>query len=122
PARRMGLRSVPRCRKTLGTGGAVSTEFSTRISDETTRQGLRRRPWRPLSVQLLGPVTIVVGLMWAVAQPYRIVFLHRHGRDLYDYFTQAPLLVVAVGLLFTFLIAPGIVADLESESRDGPTS
>jgi hypothetical protein len=96
------------------------TQISTRIPKRTMRQGLGQRPWRSLSVQLLGPITIIGGLMWAVAQPYRIVFLHRHGRDLYDYFTQGPMLVIVVGFVFAILIAPGIVADLESESTDGP--
>lgn len=64
---------------------------------------------------MLGPLTILGGLVWAVAQPYRIVFLDRDGRGVYDYLFQPPLLVVLVGIVFAVLIAPGLVEDLEAE-------
>jgi hypothetical protein len=99
----------------------VSSEIATSIPSDRRRQGVERRPWRALAVQLLGPLTIVGGLVWAVAQPYRIVMLDREGRtlSLYDYLFQAPLLVVLVGLVFTFLVAPGLVDDLEAvKQRD----
>ena len=73
-------------------------------------------------MQLLGPLTVVGGLVWAVAQPYRIVLLDRERHGLYDYVFQAPLLAMAVGLVFTFAIAPGLVEDLEETERDGPAS
>jgi hypothetical protein len=72
-------------------------------------------------VQLLGPLTIIAGLVWAIAQPYRIAFLHPEGKGVYDYLAQPPLLVVVVGLVFFFLVAPGLVEDLEKERR-GPES
>ena len=74
-----------------------------------------------LAIQLLGPVTVIGGLIWAVAQPYRIVFLHPEGKGAYDFLIQPPLLVVVVGLLYLFLIAPGLVEDLEGRG-DGPES
>lgn len=99
----------------------MSSEIATSIPSERHKQGIQRRPWRALAVQLLGPLTIVGGLVWAVAQPYRIVILDREGRSLnvYDYLFQAPLLVVLVGLVFTFLVAPGLVDDLEAVKRRG---
>jgi hypothetical protein len=96
----------------------VSSDVATSIPRERARQA--RRPWRPLAIQLLGPLTILGGLVWAVAQPYRIVLLDRDGRGLYDYLFQAPLLAIAVGMLFTLAIAPGLVEDLEAAERDGP--
>ena len=81
-----------------------------------------RRPWRALAIQLLGPLTILGGLVWAVAQPYRIVLLDRAGQGIYDYLFQAPLLVVLVGLAFTFVIAPGLVEDLEFEELRDPAA
>jgi hypothetical protein len=97
----------------------VSSDVATSIPRNRVRQAVRR-PWRPLAVQLLGPLTILGGLVWAVAQPYRIVLLDREGRGLYDYLFQAPLLAIAVGLVFTVAIAPGLVEDLEATERDGP--
>ena len=70
-------------------------------------------------MQLLGPLTVVGGLVWATAQPYRIVLLDREGSGLYDYLFQGPLLAIAVGLVYTFAIAPGLVEDLEQTERHG---
>jgi hypothetical protein len=100
----------------------VNSDVATSISSEEARPQAVRRPWRALAVQLLGPLTIVGGLVWAVAQPYRIVLLDHDGRGPYDYLFQAPLLAVVVGLVFTFAIAPGLVQDLESAERDGPAA
>jgi len=98
----------------------VSSEIATSIPREEERQGALRRPWRALAVQLLGPVTVLGGVVWAVAQPYRIVLLDRAGQGIYDYLFQPPLLVVLVGFAFTFLIAPGLVEDLEVEELRDP--
>jgi hypothetical protein len=100
----------------------VSSEIATSIPREDERQGALRRSWRVLAIQLLGPLTILGGLVWAVAQPYRIVLLDRAGQGIYDYLFQAPLLVVLVGLAFTFLIAPGLVEDLEVEELSDPAA
>ena len=99
----------------------MNSEIASSITKEEALQAVERRPWRALAIQLLGPITIVGGLVWAVAQPYRIVFLESGDRGLYDYLFQAPLLVVLVGLVFTFAIAPGLIEDLEAqEPRDPP--
>ena len=92
----------------------MSSEAATGIHERTAH-----RPGRALAVQLLGPLTILAGVVWSVAQPYRIAFLHPHGKGVYDFLVQPPLLVVLVGVAFAFLIAPGIVEDLENASR-GP--
>ena len=97
----------------------VSSDIATSIPSEERRQQVARRPWRTLAVQLLGPLTILAGFIWAVAQPYRIVLFDRAGQGLYDYVFQPPLLVAAVGLVFTFAIAPGLVEDLEAQEPDG---
>jgi hypothetical protein len=99
----------------------VSSEYATSIPrEEAQARAAARRSWRMLAIQLLGPLTIVGGIVWAVAQPYRIVLLDRAGQGIYDYLFQAPLLVVLVGLAFTFCIAPGLVDDLEAEELRGP--
>jgi len=97
----------------------VSSDIATSIPREDERQGVVRRPWRAFAVLLLGPLTIMGGLAWAVAQPYRIVLLDREGQGLWDYLFQPPLLVVLVGLLFTLVIAPGLVEDLDAGEQDG---
>lgn len=98
----------------------MSSEIATSIPREEELPVAARRPWRALAVQLLGPLTVLGGVVWAVWQPYRIVLLDRAGQGIYDYLFQPPLLVVLVGLAFTFVIAPGLVEDLEVEEQRGP--
>ena len=101
----------------------MSSSFATSIRERIERRssGAIRRQRRVIAVLLLGPVTMFGGLVWAIAQPYRITFLYPDGKGFYDYVVQPPLLVVLVGLLYMVLIAPGLAEDLEQDS-DGPES
>jgi hypothetical protein len=95
----------------------VSSDIATGIPKAAARRRrapVARRSRRALGVLLLGPLTILAGLVWAVAQPYRIVFLDRADRGLY--LVQPPLLVGLVGVVFALVVAPGLVEDLESEA------
>lgn len=74
-----------------------------------------RRTPRMLAIDALGPLTMLGGVVWAIAQPYRLAFLHPAGKGLYDWLVQPPLLVVAVGVFFAAVVAPGIVEDLRGE-------
>ena len=98
----------------------MNSEIATSIAREEAEQRPARTS-RALAVQALGPLTILGGIVWAVAQPYRIVLLDREGQGVYDYLFQPPLLVVLVGLVFTFCIAPGLVEDLVVEEGRDPT-
>ena len=73
-----------------------------------------RRTARALAIELLGPVTILGGVVWAIFQPYRIVFLDPDNKGFYDFLVQPPLLVIGVGLFFALVIAPGLLDDLRS--------
>ena len=99
----------------------MSSDIATGVPERLTRlrQPAARRQLRVLGVQLLGPLTVLAGLVWAIAQPYRVVFLHPEGKGPYDFLVQPPLLVVLVGIVYTALIAPGLVRDLDGEDR-GP--
>jgi hypothetical protein len=66
-----------------------------------------------LAIESLGPLTILGGIVWAIFQPYRVVFFEPAGKGFYDYLVQPPLLVVGVGLLFALVIAPGLIEDLK---------
>jgi len=97
----------------------MSSETVTTISGRLRRRTSRevRRERRVLGIQVLGPLTILAGLVWALTQPWRIAFLHPHGKTFFDFLVQPPLLVVIVGVVFMVFIAPGLTADLEK--RDG---
>jgi hypothetical protein len=66
-------------------------------------------------VSALGPLTVTAGVVWALAQPYRITLLHPHGETFWFLLIEPPLLVIAVGLFFYFVIAPGLLEDLEED-------
>lgn len=80
-----------------------------------------RKGFRVLSVEALGPLTVLGGTVWAIAQPYRVTFFYPEGKAFWDWVVQPPLLVVLVGLLFSFLVAPGLVEDLERDPGDAPS-
>ena len=81
----------------------LATELKARAHQQT----------RARVVSALGPATALAGVIWAIAQPYRITFLHPHGEGFWWLAVEPPLLVIAVGLLFHFLVVPGLLADLE---------
>jgi len=99
----------------------VSSEIVGSLERAPETDVVERRSSRVLAIELIGPVTILGGVVWAILQPYRIVFLdHTADSGFYDYLVQPPLLVVGVGLLFALVIAPGLLEDLRS--TDGTKS
>lgn len=76
----------------------------------------RHRTWRTRVIGGLGPATALAGVVWALVQPYRVTLLHPHDQGFWWLFVEPPLLVVLVGLLFWFLIAPGVLDDLEDDA------
>jgi hypothetical protein len=74
---------------------------------------LQRATTRARIMTALGPATALAGVVWALVQPYRITLLHPHGQGFWWLFVEPPLLVVAVGLFFHFVVMPGLLEDLE---------
>jgi hypothetical protein len=74
-----------------------------------------RRSARARAVSAIGPVTVLAGIGWALAQPYRLTLLHPRGQGFWWLAVEPPLLVVLVGVLFSFLVVPGLLEDLEEE-------
>jgi ABC-type amino acid transport system permease subunit len=66
-------------------------------------------------VSALGPIAALGGVIWAVVQPYRVTLLHPMGQGFWWLFVEPPLLVVAVGLFFYFVITPGLLRDLAED-------
>jgi len=86
----------------------MNTHIATRIP--SVRRSIRTRV-----VLAVGPVTALAGLVWAVAQPYRVTLLHPRGQGFWWLFVEPPLWVVAVGVLFALFVARGLAEDLEEE-------
>ena len=96
-------------------------EFVTSRTKAAVLARASRRGLRVLAVEALGPLTVLGGIVWAFAQPYRVTFFYPVGKGFWDWAVQPPLLVVLVGLVFALVVAPGIVDDLEAaERRDAP--
>jgi ABC-type amino acid transport system permease subunit len=76
---------------------------------------LRRAVARARLVSAVGPATALGGVVWAVAQPYRVTLLHPRGQGFWWLFVEPPLLVIAVGLFFYLVVLPGVLEDLEEE-------
>ena len=98
----------------------MSSEIVGPLDRASERETVERRSLRVLAIESLGPLTILGGVVWAILQPYRIVFFDHAGKGFYDYLVQPPLLVIGVGLLFSLAIAPGLVKDLHA--ADGTKS
>jgi hypothetical protein len=87
--------------------------MSTQLIQE--RVAARSRTARARIIAALGPLTMLSGVAWAFLQPYRLTILHPHGEGFWWLFVQPPLLVIAVGVVFSLLVAPGLIEDLEAE-------
>jgi hypothetical protein len=85
------------------------------VSEETA---VRRRSARAFAITALGPGTMLGGVVWAFAQPYRITLLHPRGQGFWWLVVEPQILVVLAGIFFAVLIAPGVIEDLEAH-EDG---
>lgn len=81
---------------------------------EITRTGVHSQEtaWRGSALALIGPFTALAGVVWAVAQPYRLAPID-HWAGAWNYAAQPPLLVVAVGLIFEFAVALPLLRQLQ---------
>ena len=77
----------------------------------------RQRTFRTRFVAALGPLTMLAGIVWALAQPWRVTLLHPHDQTFWWLVVEPPLLVIAVGLLFQLVVLPGLLEDLDAASR-----
>jgi hypothetical protein len=72
-----------------------------------------RRSARTRVVAAIGPVTVLAAVLWTLLQPYRLTLLHPEGQGFWWLAVEPPLLIVVVGLLFSAVVAPGLIEDLE---------
>jgi len=88
----------------------VETQLETHVPAGVAYRSLRAR-----AIGLLGPLTVVAGLIWAVIQPYRLTLLHPHHQGFWWLVVEPPLLVAAAGVFFSLAVARPLIADLEEE-------
>ena len=90
----------------------MSAELATELEATSSRSARAR------IATALGPLTVAAGIVWALAQPYRITLLHPAGESFWWLVIEPPLLVIAVGVLFHRLVLPGLLEDLREEGSD----
>ena len=86
--------------------------MNTQIATAAPARLVRRSP-RAVLLSVLGPVTVVAGVVWALLQPYRLTLLHPHGEGFWWLVIEPPLLVIAAGLVFALAVARPLIADLD---------
>ena len=82
------------------------------MSAELAREATEARTRRARVVLALGPSVVLAGVVWALVQPWRITLLDPAGQGFWWLFSEPPLYVVLVGVLFRVLIAPGLLEDM----------
>ena len=92
-----------------------AAELSHRIE---ARRAARVLSVRARIVAAIGPLTVLAGIVWAVVQPYRLTLLHPHGQGFWWLLSEPPLFVIAVGVVFRLLVAPGLLRDLAAVARE----
>jgi hypothetical protein len=60
---------------------------------------------------------VLAGVVWGLVQPYRLTFLHPRGQGFWWLAVEPPLLVVLVGVLFSTLVLPSLLEDIEEGER-----
>lgn len=75
----------------------------------------RPRSARARGVRAIGPATALAGVVWALVQPDRLTVLHPASMGFWRLLDEAPLFVVAAGLLFHRLVVRGLAEDIEEE-------
>jgi hypothetical protein len=86
----------------------MSSHLATEL-EAPVRRTRTRRAW---AVSALGPLTAFGGVVWALVQPYRLTFLDPGAHGFWALAVEPPLLVIAVGALFHFLVAGPLLEDL----------
>ena len=86
----------------------METQLETPISAAVGYRSPRAR-----AIGLLGPLTVLAGILWAIVQPWRLTLLHPHHQGFWWLAVEPPLLVASAGIFFALAIARPLLADME---------
>ncbi len=84
--------------------------------DTSLTAGLAYRSPRARAISLLGPLTVLAALGWALVQPYRLTLLHPAHVGFWGLVAEPPLLAAAAGVFFAVAVARPLVSDLEKRN------
>ena len=95
-----------------------------RLMLSPVRRALRRhrlsapRSRRIAAVAAIGPLIVLTGLLWALAQVDRLPLLDPDGHGFWSLAVEPPLLVLLAGVFFHRFIALGLIRDLSGSEVD----
>jgi hypothetical protein len=70
------------------------------------------RSRRAAAVAAIGPLIVLAGVLWALAQPDRLPLLDPDAQGFWSLAVEPPLLVLLAGAFFHRFIASGLLRDL----------
>ena len=70
------------------------------------------RSRRTAALAAIGPLIVLAGILWALAQPDRLPLLHPDAHGFWSLAVEPPLLVLLAGVFFHRFIALGLIRDL----------
>jgi hypothetical protein len=71
------------------------------------------RSRRRTATAAIGPLIVLAGVLWALAQPGRLLLLDPDAHGFWSLAAEPPLLVLVAGAFFHRFIASGLIRDLE---------
>jgi hypothetical protein len=86
----------------------MTTQSATHVPARARTTSLRQ-----VALLVLGPLTALAGVAWAIVQPWRITLLHPHDQGFWWLFVQPPLWILLAGLGFHLFVARPLIEDLE---------
>ena len=81
-----------------------------------TFERAEHRTWRAVALSAIGPLTVLAGIVWATAQPYRLTLLDAAIHGGWDHVAQPPLLVAALGVSFHVVVARPLARAVEGRA------
>jgi hypothetical protein len=106
---------APGVREGLHVGGARLSRFMlspVRRALTSDRCGVSRSR-RTAAVAAIGPLIVLAGVLWALAQPDRLLLLDPDAHSFWSLAVEPPLLVLLAGVFFRTFIASGLIRDLD---------
>lgn len=79
-----------------------------------------QRAWRLAALWAVGPLTVLAGAVWAVAQPYRLTVFEPAAYGFWDHLAQPPVLVGVVGACFHLAVARPLLRELRGAADASP--
>jgi hypothetical protein len=70
------------------------------------------RSWRTAALAAIGPLIVLAGALWALAEPERLPILDPDAQGFWSLAVEPPLLVLLAGVFFHRFIASGLIRDL----------